>query len=44
MADADEAWVMHVVPSDETGMNATWAAQRVPEGHCTVVPNVFVIR
>jgi len=32
------------LPSDSTGLNATWVAQRVPEGHFSVVPNVFVIR
>ena len=28
--DAEEAWVMHLMP-DQTGASAIWAAQRVPE-------------
>lgn len=25
-------------------MNSTWAAQRVPDGHFTIAPNVMIIR
>ena len=30
LIDAEEAWVMHLMP-DQTGASAIWAAQRVPE-------------
>ena len=43
VVDADEAWVMHVLP-DDTGASAVWAAQRLRYGHAAVVPNSFVIR
>lgn len=38
-----EVWVFHVLTGkDHTG--AVWAAQRVPDGHVTVVANGFTIR
>ncbi|KAF4710009.1 hypothetical protein FOZ63_007922, partial [Perkinsus olseni] len=43
IADKSEAWVFHIM-ADDTGKGAIWAAQRVPKGHATMVPNVFVIR
>ena len=42
--DKQELWVFHVLSSDSVGSSAVWAAQRVPDGHVTVVPNIFVIR
>ena len=44
VVDKIEVWVFHVSPSDAQGTSAVWAAQRVPDGHVTVVPNIFVIR
>ena len=44
VSDKDEVWVFHVLSSDMNGTSAVWAAQRVPEGHVTVVPNIFIIR
>ncbi|EER09654.1 conserved hypothetical protein [Perkinsus marinus ATCC 50983] len=43
IADGDEAWVFHIL-ADDTGNGAVWAAEKVPKGHATIVPNVFVIR
>lgn len=43
IADVDEAWVFHIL-ADDTGNGAVWAAEKVPKGHATIVPNVFVIR
>ncbi|KAE8968939.1 hypothetical protein PR002_g27586 [Phytophthora rubi] len=38
-----EVWVFHVMTGkDHTG--AVWAAQRVPDGHVTVIANGFTIR
>ncbi|KAH7460044.1 putative dipeptidase B [Phytophthora ramorum] len=38
-----EVWVFHVMTGkDEAG--AVWAAQRVPDGHVTVIANGFTIR
>jgi dipeptidase len=41
--DPEEAWVFHIM-SDDTGTSAVWVAQRVPEGHLSVVTNQFIIR
>jgi len=43
VSDPTEGWVFHVLP-DPTGTTAIWAGQRVPAGHVTVVPNIFIIR
>ncbi|KAF4692520.1 hypothetical protein FOZ63_005945 [Perkinsus olseni] len=43
VADGEEVWVFHVTP-DDTAESAVWAAQRVPKGHATIVPNTFIIR
>ncbi|GAB0497604.1 hypothetical protein MMPV_008939 [Pyropia vietnamensis] len=43
VGDTTEAWVFHILP-DDSGASAIWAAQRVPDGHMTVVANNFVIR
>ena len=40
IADGVEVWVFNISP-DTTGTSAVWAAQRVPEGHLTVVTNSF---
>jgi dipeptidase len=42
LSDGKEAWVFEISP-DDTGTSAIWAAQRVPEGHVTVVTNTFSI-
>ena len=42
IADGVEVWVFNISP-DDTGTSAVWAAQRVPEGHLTVVTNAFSI-
>jgi len=44
LSDPDTVWVVHIVPSDASGLNSVWVAQKLPEGHFTIVPNVFVIR
>lgn len=43
VSDPTQAWVFHILP-DPTGTSAIWVAQRVPPGHVTVVPNIFIIR
>ena len=43
VADADEAWLFHILP-DDSGASAIWAAQRVPDGHATCCANMFTIR
>lgn len=43
VSDPQEVWVFHVLP-DDTATSAVWAAQRVPEGHVTVIANQFIIR
>ena len=40
--DPKETWVFNVMP-DDTGSSAIWAAQRVPDGHITAIPNMFTI-
>jgi len=44
ITDPSNAWVINVTPSDATGTNSVWAAQRVPDGHFLVAPNIFTIR
>ena len=34
--DPHEAWVFHVC-ADDTGASAVWVAQRVPEGHVSII-------
>lgn len=34
--DKNEAWVFHVL-ADDTGTSAVWAAQRLPEGHVSLL-------
>ena len=42
ITDTAESWMFHII-GDDTGTSAVWVAQRVPEGHVTVVANSFVI-
>ncbi len=44
VADRTEVWVFHVLSSDPNGTSAVWVAQRVPEGHVAVVPNIYIVR
>ena len=43
VTDVKEAWVFHIHP-DDSGSSAVWVAQRVPDGHITVIANQFIIR
>ncbi len=43
VVDANEAWVLHVLP-DDTGASAVFCAQRVPDGHAACVANMFIVR
>jgi len=43
ITDGDEAWMFHILP-DATGDSTIWVAQRIPDGHISVVANAFVIR
>ena len=43
VTDKTESWMFHII-GDDTGKSAVWLAQRVPEGHVTVVANGFVIK
>jgi len=44
IADSEETFVYHIIPSDFKGSGSIWVAQRVEDDHFTVVPNVFTIR
>jgi len=35
---------MHVTPASDEGSSSVWAAQKVPEGHFTILADVFTIR
>merc|ERR1712238_601784 len=43
IADENEVWVFNILP-DMSGASAIWAAQRVPDGHASVMSNMFTIR
>jgi dipeptidase len=43
ITDKESAWMFHIHP-DDSGAGAVWVAQRVPDGHVSVVANQFVIR
>lgn len=43
VADPNEAWVFNIL-ADPTGTKAIWAAIRVPDGHVTVLANMFTLR
>jgi len=42
IADHSESWVFHMTAGLDN-RSATWVAQRVPEGHASVVANNFII-
>jgi len=44
IADTTEVWVVNILPADNIGTGAIWAAQRVPDNHFCVVSNTFNIR
>jgi dipeptidase len=41
--ETGEAWVFHITGGFEGVSKSTWAAQRVPKGHVTVLSNTFTI-
>jgi len=41
--DKHEAWIFHICP-DDTGTNAVWVAQRLPDDAMTVIANQFIIK
>lgn len=41
--ETGEAWVFHITGGYEGVSKSTWAAQRVPKGHITVLSNTFII-
>jgi dipeptidase len=43
VVDPYEAWMFHILP-DDTGAQAIWVAQRIPDDHVTICANSFVIR
>ena len=42
--ESGEVWVLHITGGFEGVSKSTWAAQRVPKGHVTVLANTFTIR
>ena len=43
VSDPKEVYIFHILP-DDSGRSAVWVAQKVPDGHITIVMNAFVIR
>eukprot|EP00808_Paulinella_micropora_P010115 g904.t1 len=43
ICDKDECWAFHVLTGPKNA-SAVWAAQRVPDGHGTIIPNAIIIR
>jgi dipeptidase len=41
--ETGEAWVFHVTGGFDGVSKSTWAAQKVPKGHITVLSNTFII-
>jgi len=44
ISDPEESWIVHIAAVGTSGLDAVWVAQKVPDGHFAVVPNVFIIR
>ena len=42
--DNNEAFEFEILASDNKGTSAIWVAQRIPDDHASVTPNIFVIR
>eukprot|EP00457_Paulinella_chromatophora_P003840 gb/GEZN01003848.1/.p1 GENE.gb/GEZN01003848.1/~~gb/GEZN01003848.1/.p1 ORF type:complete len:646 (-),score=83.10 gb/GEZN01003848.1/:102-2039(-) len=43
VCDKDECWVFHILTGPNNA-SSVWAAQRVPDGHATIIPNAIIIR